>query len=170
MFTKYPEGDLLTRVRHWQAYYLGCIFAVIRSWHEQGRPRTEETRHDFREWVQVVDWIAQNIFKTGPVMDGHQQAQERVSNPALVWLRKVVLAISDTGELGRGLTATELHSLCDSADIEIRGLRPGTDEDKGKRVVGTVMAKLFRDGRVGSSGSNGTCPRTLPASWSPPIG
>ena len=170
VFTKYPEGDLLTRVRHWQAYYLGCIFAVIRSWHEQGRPRTEETRHDFREWVQVVDWIAQNIFKTGPVMDGHQQAQERVSNPALVWLRKVVLAISDTGELGRGLTATELHSLCDSADIEIRGLRPGTDEDKGKRVVGTVMAKLFRDGRVGSSGSNGTCPRTLPASWSPPIG
>ena len=146
VFTKFEEGDLLDRVRKWQAYYLGCVFAVIRAWHEQGQPRTEETRHDFREWVQVVDWICQNLFKTVPVMDGHQQAQERVSNPAMVWLRKVVLAINEVGELGRALTATELHGICDGADIEIPGLRPGADEDKGKKVIGTIMGKLFRDG------------------------
>lgn len=144
-FTKFPEGDLLNRVRKWQAYYLGCVFAVIREWHARGKLRTDETRHDFREWVQVVDWIARNIFGTVPVMEGHQQAQERVSNPALVWLRKVVLAISENGELDRALTATDLHGLCDSADIEIPGLRPGADEDKGKKVIGTIMAKLFRD-------------------------
>ena len=46
----------------------------------------------------------------------------------------------------RTLTATDLHGLCDSADIEIPGLRPGTDEAKGKKVIGTIMAKLFRDG------------------------
>ena len=31
------------------------------------------------------------------------------------------------------------------ADIAIPGLRSGADEDKAKKVVGTVMAKLFRD-------------------------
>ncbi|MEI7436956.1 MAG: hypothetical protein WCL16_09160 [bacterium] len=144
-FTKFEEGDLLDQVRQWQAYYLGCVFAVIREWHRQGKPVTAETRHDFREWVQVVDWIAQKIFGTVPVMDGHQQAQERVSNPALVWLRSVVLAISEAGELDRTLTATDLCGVCEGADISIPGLRPGADEEKGKKVIGSIMAKLFRD-------------------------
>ena len=144
-FRKFAEGDLLDRVRHWQSYYLGCVFAVIREWHACGKLRSEETRHDFREWVQVVDWIAQNIFQTVPVMDGHEQAQERVSNPALIWLRSVVLAVNETGELNRALTATDLHGLCDSSDIAIPGLRPGADEDRGKKVIGTIMSKLFRD-------------------------
>lgn len=145
-FTKFPEGDLLERVRHWQGYYLGCVFAVIREWHRQGKPRSEETRHDFRDWVQVLDWITQHIFGTVPVMDGHQQAQERVSNPALVWLRSVVLAVNEAGELNRALTATELYGLCEAGDIAVPGLRPGADEDKGKKVIGSIMAKLFRDG------------------------
>jgi hypothetical protein len=95
--------------------------------------------------VQVLDWIAQKICGTVPIMDGHEQAQERVSNPALVWLRKVVLAVGEAGELDRELTATDIHGLCDGRDIEIPGLRPGSDEDKGKKVVGSVMAKLFRE-------------------------
>jgi hypothetical protein len=144
-FSKFPEGDLLERVRNWQAYYLGCVFAVIRAWHKGGKQRTDETRHNFREWVQILDWIAQNIFGTVPIMDGHEQAQERVSNPAMVWVRKVVLAASEAGELDRPLTATEVHGLCDGADIPIPGLRPGSDEDKGKKVIGSVMGKLFRD-------------------------
>ena len=144
-FVKFAEGDLLSRVRQWQAYYLGCVFAVIREWHAKGKPVTDETRHDFREWVQVVDWICRNIFGLVAVMDGHQQAQERVSNPALVWLRSLVLAINETGELNRALTATDINTLCDSQDIAIPGLRPGADEDKAKKVIGTVMAKLFRD-------------------------
>jgi len=144
-FTKFPEGDLLTHVRHWQAYYLGCVLAVIRAWHAKGKPITIETRHDFREWVQMVDWICQNIFGTVPVMDGHQQAQERVSNPALVWLRNLVLAINEVGDLNRPLTATDINTLCDSADITIPGLQSGADEDKAKRAIGMLMKKLFRD-------------------------
>jgi hypothetical protein len=144
-FRKFPEGELLEHVRRRQDYYLGCVFAVIREWHQQGRLRTNETRHDFREWVQVVDWILQKIFKTVPIMEGHQQAQERVSNPALVWLRNVVLAINEAGEVDRALTATDLHGLCEGADITIPGLRPGADEGKGKKVIGSIMAKLFRD-------------------------
>jgi len=145
VFTKFPEGDLLAHVRARQAYYLGCVFAVIRHWHGEEQPRTDETRHDFREWVQVVDWLVQNVFGLGPVMDGHKEAQERVSDPARVWLRSLALAIDQTGELNRDFTATEIHSLCESADIAIPGLRDGADEDKAKRVVGTVMARLFRD-------------------------
>ena len=143
-FAKFEEGDLLDRVRRWQAYYLGCVFAVIREWHRLGKSRTGETRHDFREWVQVVDWIGQNIFGTVAVMEGHQQAQERVSNPALVWLRRVVLAIDGAGEVNRGLIATEIYDICDAADIEIPGLRVG-DEAAGKKRVGVVMGKLFRE-------------------------
>jgi hypothetical protein len=142
-YTKFEEGDLLDRVRHWQAFYLGCVFAVIREWHRQGQPRTDETRHDFREWVQTLDWIIQNIFMMAPIMDGHQQAQERVSNPQLVWLRTVVLAIAETGELNRQLTATDLQRICESANIAIPGLRAEADEDRAKRVIGTIMVKLF---------------------------
>ncbi len=76
-------------------------------------------------------------------MDGHQQAQERVSNPQLVWLRTVVLAIAETGELNRQLTATDLQRICESADIVIPGLRAEADEDRAKRVIGTIMGKLF---------------------------
>ena len=78
-------------------------------------------------------------------MDGHQEAQERVSNPALVWLRRLVLALVEAGELDRALIATDLHGVCDGAGIEIPGLRLGSDEDKGKKVIGSVMAKLFRN-------------------------
>ncbi len=144
-FQKFEEGDLLHHVRRHQAYYMGCVFAVIRAWHAQGRPRMTEPKHDFREWAEIVDWIVQNIFQTVPVMEGHRQAQERVCNPALVWLRSVVLAVNESGELDCPLTATDLFGLCDSADIPVPGLRPDADEDKGKKIIGTIMAKLFKE-------------------------
>lgn len=146
VFRKFPEGDLLAHVRHQQAYYLGCVLAVIRAWHTEGKPVTIETRHDFREWVQMVDWICQHILGTVPVMDGHQQAQERVSNPGLVWLRNLVLAINENGDLNQALTATEINTLCNATDITIPGLRSGADEDVAKRAIGTIMKKLFREG------------------------
>ena len=148
IFRKFPEGDLLAMVRRRQAYYLGCVVAVIRAWHARGKPVTDEARHDFREWVQTVDWIGRNIFNTVPVMDGHQQAQERVSNPALVWLRHLVLAVSEAGELSKSLTATDINSLCDGANITIPGLRSGSDADRAIKAIGTIMAKLFRDGET----------------------
>jgi hypothetical protein len=142
-FREFLEGDLLDHVRARQAYYLGCLFAVIREWWDKGKPRTSETRHDFRAWVQLADWIVQNVFGLVPIMDGHEQAQERVSNPALVWLRRMVLAANEAGELNRAMTATDIHSLCEDAGIDVPGLRPGSDEDRGKKVIGSVMRKLF---------------------------
>lgn len=145
VFKELDGGDLLSHVRKWQAQYLGSVFAVIREWHRLGKQRTNETRHDFREWAQVADWIARHIMGLHPIMDGHQDLQERVSNPALGWLRQVVLAVIATGEIDQGLTATRVYELCESCSIDVPGLRPGADEDRGKRTVGGILGKLFGD-------------------------
>ena len=86
-FKVYSDGDLYAHVVANQPWYLGSIFAVIEEWAAKGRPRTNETRHDFREWVRVLDWIVRNIFNAAPLMDGHDEARQRVSDPRRVWLR-----------------------------------------------------------------------------------
>jgi hypothetical protein len=130
MFRIYQEGDLLAHVRHQQPYFLGAVFAIIREWIDHGRPRTNETRHDFREWVQVLDWIMQNILHEAPLMDGHQAAQERVSNPALTFLRKLAFAVCEQDRIGESLSASALYEIADRADVDIPGLRE-PDEDRG---------------------------------------
>src|SRR6202021_3926405 len=71
-FRRYPEGALPDHVRPCQPQYLGVVFAIIRRWIELRRPRSDETRHDFREWAQKLDWILQNILGAAPLMGGHQ--------------------------------------------------------------------------------------------------
>ena len=142
VFTKVAGLELLDHVREFQSELLGCVFSVIREWHRLGKQRTGETRHTFREWVQVADWIAQHILGQAPIMDGHQVLQERVSNPALVWLRQVVLAIVANGDIDQGLTATGVYEVCEGGGIEVPGLR---DESRGPKTVGSIMSKLFKD-------------------------
>jgi hypothetical protein len=144
VFHQYPEGDLLEHVRARQAYFLGCVFAIVREWIRQGRRRTTEARHDFREWCQVLDWIVQNILHQAPLVGGHEAAQERVSNPALTFLRKLALAVVSQERAGEALIASELYEIADAASIDIPGLK-GPDDDKGKRVIGSLMARLFKD-------------------------
>lgn len=86
--------DTLGELQSRQSYFLGCVFSVVGEWIAHGKPRTKDTRHDFREWCQTLDWIVQNLLGGAPLMDGHQAAQERTSNPALSWLRAVALAVS----------------------------------------------------------------------------
>ncbi len=145
-FRKYEEGDLLAHVRANQAHYLGCVFAVVRKWHELGKQKTNETRHDFREWVQVLDWIVQHLFKLAPLMDGHEQAQQRVSNPDMVFLRAVALAVEEMKDLGVPKIASDIQSICDAAGISIPGLRDGGGEaERAARVIGSCMGRLFKD-------------------------
>jgi len=142
-FKTYPEGDLLQHVRARQPFYLGCVFAIIREWIAQGRQRTNETRHDFREWCQILDWIVQHIVGESPLMDGHQAAQERVSNPALTFLRKLALAVADQDRLSETLTASVLYEIAEAGDVAVPGLKE-PNEEHGKRQVGVVMARLFK--------------------------
>jgi hypothetical protein len=142
-FREYSEGDLLDHVRACQPFYLGAIFAIVREWIERDRPRSRETRHDFREWAQTLDWIVQNILREAPLMDGHQAAQERVSNPDLTFLRNLALALADQDRLGESLIASELYEVSHSAGVDVPGLRE-LDEGKGKRMIGAIMARLFK--------------------------
>ncbi|MCS6243005.1 MAG: hypothetical protein H2172_03990 [Opitutus sp.] len=143
-FKKWPEGDLLDHVKANQAFYLGCIFTVVTEWLRQGRPVTGETRHDFRQWVQALDAIGQTIFKTAPIMDGHEAHKARVANPALSWLRQVALDLVAQAKTG-WLTASQLSEVASDADIPIPGIRPEAADEDRARAIGRLMGKIFRE-------------------------
>jgi hypothetical protein len=87
---------LLQHVKANQPHYLGCVFAVIRKWLDCAKPRTLiETRHDFRDWAQIMNAIVTRLFKAAPLLDGHEAAQDRVSNPALNFVRSLCLAVTE---------------------------------------------------------------------------
>ena len=79
-------------------------------------------------------------------MDGHVPAQERVSNPALTFLRRIALEVERAGLLATPLIASRIVQLADDADVPVPGLKPADahDEDRAKKVLGTKMAGLFR--------------------------
>lgn len=143
-FKKWPEGDLLDHVKANQAYYLGCVFAVVTEWLRQGRPVTGETRHDFRQWVQALDAIGQTIFKAAPIMDGHEAHKARVANPALSWLRQVALDLVAQAKTG-WLTASKLSEVASEGDIPIPGIRPDAPDDDRARAIGRLMKPIFRE-------------------------
>ena len=136
--------DTLGELQRRQPYFLGCVFAVIAEWIANGKPRTKDTRHDFSEWNQTLDWIMQKILGCAPLMDGHQAAQERTSNPALSFVRAVALAVAAENRLGDSLIASELVEICELHAIKIPG-DPG-DEGKAKRQVGSLCKQVFRAG------------------------
>jgi hypothetical protein len=143
-FRQYDEGDLLAHVQTNQNHFLGCVFAVIREWVRQGKSRTNETRHDFREWVQIMDWVVQNLFHASPLMDGHVETQERISNPALTLLRALSLIVVEENRLGENLTATNLVDMCDTHGVDIPGLKTATP-DAAKKRIGVLLGNVFKE-------------------------
>lgn len=144
----YEDGnELLAQVFKWQFAFLGAVFTIIRHWHELGKKRTKEIRHDFTEWCQSLDWIVQNILEEAPLMDGHQEAKERSSNPYLTFLRRVAVHIQTAKKLGDTFSATDLFELCDTAGIEIPGITDNhrDDAEAGRKQIGKIMARLFGD-------------------------
>lgn len=150
-FQHFPEGDILEHVRANQPKYLGAVFAIIREWHRQGKPRSTETRHDFRPWAQTLDWIVQNIMGCSPLLDGHQAAQERMTNPTLSWLRDVGLRVCQSGHEGQWIRTNKiLDILIDAGDVEIPGVKRDQDiEDESVRStairqIGIKLGRCFK--------------------------
>jgi hypothetical protein len=108
-------------------------------------PRTNENRHSFVDWAQINDWIVQNIFNEAPLLDGHEDAQNRVQDSALTFARLLAIEVSNRNQLGIPLTATEIFDICENADIPIPGLgeHQRDNQDFGKKLIGKTMNKLF---------------------------
>ena len=140
-YKTWPEGSTLEHITARQSYYLGAVFSIVKAWIAAGAPRTNEHRHDFREWVQTLDWICQKLMGTAPLLDGHREQQERAANPALGWLRQVALAVNENGDTGRELSASAILELCELAGIDI----PGSKGNPDVTQIGRIMAKLFRE-------------------------
>lgn len=143
-FKKYHEGDLLAHVRANQAFYLGCVFSIIREWCKAGKPRSDETRHDFKEWVQVMDWIVQNHFGLASLMDGHSEAQQLVSDPDMVFLRQVCNAVERGEALEEPQAALEIAVICDAESIGIPGLRYSGDLQRCAQQAGSCLGRIFK--------------------------
>jgi hypothetical protein len=153
-FRKYPEGDILDHVRAHQSRYLSAVFAIVEAWYGEGKQKTKETRHDFRQWAQTLDWIIRNLLGAGPLLDGHRETQERITNPTMNWLRDVALEINRTGHDGEWLRAHNILDAIADTEIEIPGLHDGDDlgEDgvhkKVLQAMGRKLAKCFRSGEI----------------------
>ena len=146
-FRRYPEGNLLDHVRANQERYLGAVYSVLSQWLTLGKPATEDTRGEgrFRHWAQIMDWIIQEIFGLPPLMDGHEDAQERAANPALNWLRQVCLAVEADARLDESLTASEIVEVCHSHGLTIPGVPSDAPESKAMMRVGCIMGKVFKE-------------------------
>jgi hypothetical protein len=142
-YKDYPEGKLEKHVEANRDHYLACVFSVLREWIRQGKLKNKgETRHDSRDWIQTVDWIVQNIFKAPPVMDGHLEAQKRVSNPALNFVRALCIAAEADDRMDETWKATEFVNLANNHNITIPGHKV-ENEDDAKRQVGVQLGQAF---------------------------
>ena len=138
--------DLVQLMFLWQPLLMGCVFAVVEEWHRRGKPKTQETRHDFREWCQVLDWIVQNLFHAAPLMDGHDAAKQRAANPNLSFLRLLAIKLSEKHQLGQDVTASDLGEVCLEDDIEVPGLSPENQTtEQAPRQIGKIIGALFGD-------------------------
>ena len=136
-------SDAPALIRQDTALLMAAVFTLIREWHKRGKPLTNEKRHDFHEWAQSLDWIVQNLLDQAPLMDGHREAQSRVSSPEMTWLRAVGNALESTGRLDLALTASGLAEACQSHAVEIPGIGGVKDVDAAARVIGGLMRRLF---------------------------
>ena len=147
---RYPSGDVLTHIQANQPRYLGAVFAVIRAWHAAGKPLSQDTRHDFREWLQTMDSVVQGFAGGQPIMQGHLATLERMTNPTLNWLRDVMLLMKDCDKLGKWMRTYDIVNLMAESDIAMPGMGERDvyeDDQTRKRVLqatGRRLASCFR--------------------------
>ena len=142
---RWPEGSLLEHIEANQPYYLCCVHSLVAEWLRRGKPRTSGTGHDMRYWAGTLDWIVQNLLGAAPLMDGHADAQERVSSPGLTWLRAICIAAQRAGRLGHPLSASALWEIGEDEGVSLPRAATNLDEAGGRKRIGQVLAKLYRD-------------------------
>ena len=147
-FRRYPQGGLLAHIAANQPRYLGAVYSVISQWVAHGKRSTDDMRGEgrFRRWAQVLSWIIENLFGLPPLMEGHEAAQERVSNSALNWLRQVCLASETDARLDEELTASGILEICQGHSLDIPGLANDAPDEKVALLrIGGIMKKTFKE-------------------------
>ena len=130
-------------IREHQGQYLGAVYTVVGEWISRGKLRTNETRHDFRGWVQTLDYIVQEILGLPPLMDDHQGAQKVISDPSFIWLRTLVLKLAETNQIPIKMGAGQIGDFCELQGITIPSLNDGADQKKRNQHIGTLLGKIF---------------------------
>ena len=141
-YKAFPEGDLLQHVKANQSKYLGAVFAIVREWMDRGKPRSDENRHDFREWCQTLDFIITEIIGMPPLLDGHREEQQRTANPNLQWLRSIALVVIKN-KAGEELSASMLVEIGDDEAIDLPP--KSASREKPSLIVGRIMGKVFTE-------------------------
>ena len=136
---------VLEAIRTIQPRFLGAVCRIIRHWHAKGMPKTNDRRHSFSGWAQPLDWIVQNVFRKAPLLDGNTEAQERLQNPDLTFLRLVAIEVENDGDLGKEISATGIVEVCEAGDIAIPGMNTERTykEEYPPKAVGKVMRRCF---------------------------
>ena len=129
LFKEYPEGNILEHIRANQPKYLGAVYTIVKAYcGNQSQPlrKTRTAGHNFREWAQCLDWIVQNICGQAPLMEGHNEEKQRMSNPNLQWMRSLGLAVIKSGRTEK-LYVRELADIAYQHGMAIPGLATGRD-------------------------------------------
>ena len=93
-----------------------------------------------------MDWIIQQLFELPSLLDGHEAAQERASNPDLNWLRQVCLAAEEDARLDEELTASGILEICQGHSLDIPGVaNDAPDEQAALLRIGGIMKKTFEN-------------------------
>ncbi len=141
-------GDIRERVEHKRDAVMGAVTQITKHWFEAGMPKTDEMRHSFRDWAQSLDWIVQNIFELPPLLNGMEEAQLRLTSPALTFLRQLAIAMESSGNLSIPQNASQMSAICREAGVDIPQLtqsnRDSGDDARAKQI-GSLIGPLFKD-------------------------
>ena len=155
----WPEGSLIDHVRAQQAFYLGCVYAIVGEWISQGRPGLP-CQHDRKAWAEPLNWIVQTLFGCGDLMAGHEAAKRQFGDPATSWLRQLALRLQADDRLGEVYTTQELAEVAIAEDLRIPGAQDWGDRNPLvlARRVGALMKAVFQGSAVTShpDPTNGT--------------
>lgn len=147
VFRSYPAGDLLRHLKANQPHYLGCVFAVIREWVQNGELGNGDTGHSFRDWAQKVGCITDNMFMAQPLLGGMDEAVKSMTNPEDSWLRALVHILEKRRSAGAVIAPLSASELAEEA-IRTGHLPPGITKgevDKCRQKIGQIMKESFGD-------------------------
>jgi len=148
--SNYPfvHDDFPGHVKKNQPKYLGAVFTIIKHWYCQGAKTSGAKLPSFTPWVKVVDYIVTDIMSLPSLLDGNQDAVERMANPARSWLREVALHFIKN-EIFDEMTTTGICQEIDGS-VKIPGLDEGAvlnDEtiECARSATGKQLKKAFGD-------------------------